>query len=596
MSVARLYRVGSPYNGVELAELDLEQSADTMYLAHIDHTPRKLVRAGHTAWSFIDLTFGPTLAAPTGVGAAATTPNTDAANGGVAYFPQPATYVVTAIDDGTGQESRASTSASATNDLGLKRNYNTITWAAVTGAERYRVFKANNTGAYGYIGQTSQLSFVDDNIGPDFTDGPPVGDNPFDGPNDYPSTVTFFEQRLIWGRSRNRPNAVWASRSGDYENMDISRPVKASDALSFALVAGRVNAVNQLASVGNLLAMTSDSVFKISGGDEQYITPTNVVSRRQNGRGSSRLNPLVVDTVAFYKQSVGSAVRAIGYSFEKDGYPTNDVTIFSPHLFVGFDIVSWAYAQDPRSIVWAARSDGALLCFTWEEEQQVWGWTLCETDGKVETVCVISEQGEDRLYLTVRRTIAGAERVFIERMASARWEAIEDCCFTDCSRSYVFETPSAVLRNLWHLEGRSVVALADGNVVRGLVVSGGGVTLPYEARKVTIGLPYTALIETLPLAMQTNSGWSIAKAQQASTAIVRVVDTRGVLVGPDETLLEVMKPRSNEYFNQPNALVTGEIEATLRGKTTGGAQVVVTSPDPLPMTVTGIYIDPNIAG
>lgn len=39
MGVARVYQVGSPYNGVELAELDFEQTADTMYIAHIDHAP-----------------------------------------------------------------------------------------------------------------------------------------------------------------------------------------------------------------------------------------------------------------------------------------------------------------------------------------------------------------------------------------------------------------------------------------------------------------------------------------------------------------------------------------------------------------------------
>jgi hypothetical protein len=224
MSVARVYRVGSPYNGSELSEVDFEQSADTMYLAHIDHAPTKLVRAGHTDWSFSDISFAPTILAPTSVSASATVANTDAANTGDAYFPQPASYEVTAVDDVSGAESRASASDTATNDLTLKRNSNAITWAAATGATRYRVYKADNTNEFGYIGNTTELSFVDDNIGPDYSDGPPSGSNPFDGAGDYPSTVTFFEQRLLWARSSNHPNAIWGSRSGSFENMDISRP------------------------------------------------------------------------------------------------------------------------------------------------------------------------------------------------------------------------------------------------------------------------------------------------------------------------------------------------------------------------------------
>src|SRR5882757_9272493 len=72
MSVARLYRTGSPYNAAELAELDVEQSADTMYLAHLNHAPAKLVRGGHTDWTFSTVSFTPTLGSPTAVTATPT--------------------------------------------------------------------------------------------------------------------------------------------------------------------------------------------------------------------------------------------------------------------------------------------------------------------------------------------------------------------------------------------------------------------------------------------------------------------------------------------------------------------------------------------
>jgi hypothetical protein len=306
MSVGRIYRTGSPYNASQLAELDFEQSADTMYLAHLDEPPTKLVRAGHTDWTFSTVTFQPGIAAPAGVGVVATTPNTDATNSGASYFPLQASYVVTAVDDDTGHESRASAVVSATNDLGLKRNYNTITWSAVAGAEHYRVYKSEVTSDFGYIGSTTQLSFTDNNIGPDLSDGPANAQNPFPTSNDYPSTVAFYQQRLGWGRTNNHPNAVYFSRAGEYENMDESRPLKASDALSFALVAGRVNAINQLVPMSQLLALTSDGVFSINGGQEGFLTPSNIVTSRQTGRGSSRLNPLVIDNVAFYQTAIGA--------------------------------------------------------------------------------------------------------------------------------------------------------------------------------------------------------------------------------------------------------------------------------------------------
>jgi hypothetical protein len=661
MSIARIYRVGSPFNGGELAEVDFEQSANVMYLAHLNHAPTKLTRADHANWTFARVSYGPTLAAVSGL--SATRIRNNSVVSGDSYFEQPATYVVTAVDDVSGQESRASNSAVALNDLTLKRNVNSLAWTPAAGATRYRIYKADNTQEFGYIGQTTTPSFVDDNIGPDYADGPPVGDNPFDdlecdftasiagtvmtvtaiasgglaagktvfgdgvaagtviveqvsGPDggtgaynvtptqtvpsanlvardvrNYPSTVTFFEQRLLWGRTINHPNALWGSRSGMFENMDLSRPIKASDAFSFALVAGRVNAVNQLVSMNNLLALSSDAIFKIEGGQAGYISATDFAVRRQNGRGASRLSPLVVDSVCFYQTSVGNGVRTLGYQFQTDSIDSNDVTIFSPHLFRGFDIVSWAYAQEPRSLIWAARSDGKLLCFTWEQEQQVWGWTICETDGLVESVCVVSEGSEDRLYLTVRR----GDKLLIERMAAARWDEVEDSCFLDSAVSYLFDPPARILRNLDHLEGRTVSALADGNVVSGLVVNGGIVTLSFDATRACAGLPFSATIETLPLATQAQQGWTVAKPQTQAKAVIRVIDSRGLKAGPDDASLEPLRARSNEAPDAPNALKNGLLGTWLRPAINGGARVVICSDDPVPMTVTGVYLDPSVS-
>ncbi|MBX4389045.1 hypothetical protein K4H03_23505, partial [Mycobacterium tuberculosis] len=94
------------------------------------------------------------------------------------------------------------------------------------------------------------------------------------------------------------------------------------------------------------------------------------------------------------------------------------------------------YAEEPLSVIWSARSDGKMPTFTWQQEQQVWGWTLCETAGVVEQVCAVPEGGESRVYLVVRRTIAGEERRFLERMASARWPDVKDSCYVDCAVTF----------------------------------------------------------------------------------------------------------------------------------------------------------------
>lgn len=595
MPLHRVYRAAMPFNASELADLDGVQIADTVYQAHPNHAPKKLIRYAHADWRIADVTFAPTIAAPTGLTGTAAVPNKDTANSGAAYFPEPATYVVTAYNEDTGQESRASLSVTKTNDLDLKRNYNDLSWTAVTGATGYRIYKSENTQAYGHIGTTTATTFRDNNIGPDLSEGPPVGDNPFAAAGDYPGCVTFHEGRSWWGRTTARPNAIFASRSADYENMDYSRPGREDDALAIGLVADKVNTVRRLVSFKQgLLAFTSSNIFSVQGSNEDYITavpPPRV--RPEIKRGASSLPPIGLDNITFYETAKGGEIRALGYQFDVDGVKSNDMTVFSRHLFTGFSLVSWCFVEKPLSALVTVRSDGKVPVLTFDEEQQVWGWTLWETDGNVKGVCSVTEGGEDRIYLLVERTIDGDTRLYVERMASALWEDQADACYLDCARTFTSDTPRRLFDHLEHLEGRTVTAWADAGEYPGLVVANGAVTLPVAASNVTIGLPFEALIETLPLAMQTGSGWNVARPSEAKKVVLRVVESRGIEYGVDEGDMFPVKMRGTEDLDEPTALFTGDLEVNMPGKVGNEVIAIIRSSGPTPLHLSAVMIEPG---
>ncbi len=592
MGIARLYKAGTPYNAVDLAEVDYAQTADVVYLAHLDYDPYKITRLGHTDWTFAPVPFGPTIAAPAGLAVAETIPNAPGGN----YFPIDAKYGVAAVST-SGQVSILSNIDTGTNDLTLRGNLNTITWSAVADAAYYLVYKSENATSYGFIGIAEGLSFVDGDGGvqPDYSDGPRVGEDPFAATGDKPSTVALHQQRLFWGRTRNKPNAVFFSQAADFENMDRTRPGKADDAGLFGIVSNRVNSVNQLASLKSLIALTSDAIFAVNGGGEgSALTAQAIVSTRQLGRGSKRLKPLVIDTVLLFRPSQGSSVRALGYTFEIDGYKSDNVTIFSPHFFDGYEIVSWDYQQEPFSCIWAVRSDGKLLCLTWEQEQQVWGWTLCETTGFYEQVAVITERGMDRAYFAVRRTLAGEESVFIERMALPLLvaEDLVNSCYLDCSITQKTDEPTDTITGLWHLEGETVTVFADGYVIEDQVVADGAITLQFEASTITAGLPYSGEIETLPLAFAGARGGADAHVsrQMIGKLILRVEKTRGLKAGVGNYLIEI-KQRENELLDEPIALATRDYEVNLSAKWNDGATVRIVQDYPLPAKVTALIPD-----
>lgn len=583
MGFARLHRAYSPYRAVNLSEVDFVQTSNIAYFAHISYPVHKLTWAGHTEWALAEVTFGPDIAAPANVAGTATKPNTTGA------IDATYTYYVTATD-ANGQESRASASNSETNDLSLQGNYNTITWDAVATAAFYTVYKGDN-GAPGYIGmvEAGTLTFKDRNLTPVLSDTPPRATNPFGSANNYPSTAAFHQQRLCLARTWNKGNAAWASVSADFENMDVSRPAKDDDALSFALVTERANSINQMVSMKEaLLAFTVNGVFAVKGGEGGALTPAAIVPERQSGRGASRLKPLVIDRRVFYQPLNTGIVRALGFSFEADGFNSDNVSIFSPHLFKGKRIRSWAYQEEPYSCIWAALDTGELLCFTWEEEQQVWGWTRMEIAGSVEEVATINEQGYDRLYALIRRTIAGVERRFHERLALPHVDDLATACHLDCSVTQVYEIATSTITGLWHLEGETVSAVYDGYVVHGLVVELGQVTIPVASYVVTVGFPYEGVIETLPFALGSANHVS---RQTFGDGTIRALETQGLEISTDGSTFDPLPASEGQNVWESPTRIAQDFTVPLQGNWTDGGTLTIRQQQPLPAHVVGIFVE-----
>lgn len=592
MGVARVYEGYAPYLAANVAAVDYAQTADAVYTAHIDYEPWRLTRAGHTDWTWSTLGFTPTIGAPTISGVVATQPNTTGA------IATNYSYEVTAIS-ADGEESRPSNVGTVSNDMSLQGNYNTVSWSAVTDAVGYDVYKGDNSSK-GYIGSSTTTSFIDRNLDAIASDTPPQGTNPFAAVNDYPSAVALHQGRLWYARTHNRPNAVWGSQSANFENMDVSRPARPSDAVSFALVANQVNSVNQIASLGkNLVALTSDSIFAINGGGEGVpITPAAINPERQSARGSTRLKPIIVDNIMFYQPTKAGEVRTLGWDFQIEGLASNNVAIFSPHFFKNRLIVSWAYQDNPYSCIWAVLDNGEMLCFTWEQEHEVWGWTKIDIDGFVEQCASITEGGYARLYILVRRTIAGVERRFHERMALPHIDDADVACHLDCAITQAFDPPSNVVTGLWHLEGEEVTVHADGYSFHGLTVEDGSVTLPngYEAVVATAGLSYEGLIETLPPVATGQGGTFHVDPQNIGQVTLRAVDTKGLEISTDGEFWAPLPERTGDDLATPADIAARDYEIPAPSTWQPGATLKIRQTEPFPAHLTAIFFELMVGG
>jgi hypothetical protein len=508
--------------------------------------------------------------------------------------------------------------------------------------------------------------FTDYNLGPDVGITPPVASNPFNATNLYPRSVAYYQQRLAFGGSYTYPQTFWMSKTGDFDNMDYSRPQRSDDSITVALANRQVNEIRHLMPMEDLMVMTSGGEWAISAADDSSaVSPGNVQAVRQGGRGCNQVRPLEVGGTALFVQEQGSRIRNLEYSFEDDKHISGDLSIMAEHLFRGHQIVDWCYAEEPYSIVAAVRDDGVLLMLTYLTEQEVWGWTQHSTEGEFVSVSSIAEGAESIIYATVKREVGGVTKYFVERLHErdfpgsksnpfcvdagltrtmatySKITSIEKGADTFVNGSHSFVDDDIVLvtgivgmvtlndrlfkvakidstkiklldlngrsidSNLYedwvsngrlkecsksvvglnHLEGKTVQALADGNVVSDLVVVNGAITLPSPAYKVSVGLGYLCDIQTLPVDFSSPDASSNSRKKGISRLALRVEESRGLQGGKNAAKLYDFKERDVGDGYIGLELSSGVKYLSMAIEWTEDGQVLIRQPYPLPATI-----------
>ncbi len=421
------YEIATPYTAAQLFDLDFAQSADVVTIVHPSHEPRELVRLADTNWTLTCITFAPGIDPP--------------ASGSVTGTAGVQNWIYEVAAVSAAGEVSLGFQITGVNLTPSTTNPHTVSWAAAAGAVEYYVYLQVN-GVPSYVGTARSTNFLNDGITPDPVDTPPLANNPFSGADNFPSAVTYYQQRIVYANTNNNPERVWASRVGFFHNFTTSTPLQDDDAVDFTLVGKHVNAIRNLLDVGTLIIFTTGGEWEIRGDDAGVLRPTSINARQHSYNGSGPIAPVVVGGNALYLQARESIVRDLGFDFRSDGYKGNDLTIFAAHLFDDFNMADWAYQQTPNSILWVVRSDGTLLGLTYIREHEIWAWHRHDTEGSFESVASVPEtEGgikRDVLYAVVNRTIDGNTVRYIERFHSRKiiGTEVRDLVFMDSALSF----------------------------------------------------------------------------------------------------------------------------------------------------------------
>jgi len=157
---------------------------------------------------------------------------------------------------------------------------------------------------------------------------------------------------------------------------------------------------------------------------------------------------------------------------------------------------------------------------------------------------------------------------------------------------------ATVLRGLYHLEGETVSALADGAEVTGLLVTDGTVTLTTPASRVVVGLPYTSTLATQRIDSGAAIGTAQAKTKRIHKLALRLYNSLGGKFGSSANRVDLIPYRiGSDFMDEVPPTLTGDTDvlAFPGGYETDG-RIWVVADQPLPLTVVALYPELETAG
>jgi|TARA_Y100000310_G_scaffold27595_1_gene26224 hypothetical protein len=576
-------QVTTPFTEAQLFDLYFAQSADTLYIAHSSHAPRKLTRSSHTSWTLSTLTF----------------------------------------------------SSAPSNFAG--------------------------------------------------------------GAGDYPRCVTFFEERLYWAGTDNNPQTMWASKSGDFLNMDQGTGLD-DESVEFTLATDDVNVIRWMKASDVLLVGTVGGEFKLHGNGNP-VTPSNVRVVQETKYGSSTVTPVTSGRAVLFNQRATKKIRQMIFDLNVEGYVAPDLTILAEDI-TGDGITHMAYQQEPDSIIWAVRDDGTLIGLTYQRDQQVVAWhqhpiggyfgeatitvtdaaniaagstiTITLSDGTTEimtataddppaspnefslgdgsnngvadniaigtggvlginaltnltapnpaanvvtvtdqaaglnllsitssdsTRLTVTNQGQavvesvavipsadgksDELWASIKRTVDGNTVRYVEYLDPA--------IFVDSGLTYSGSAVSS-LSGLDHLEGQCVQIVGDDAVFSRAIVSSGTVTTSAAVSTAYIGLHYPTELTTLQPEVPQRDGSSFGKKKSWNRIILNLYQTLGISVNDNQLVFRT----GGDAMDSAPPKFTGQFDITSLGWKEVDATITVKQEQPLGMTLISMSGELNV--
>lgn len=450
----RVAELAAPWRGEHLPAVRWAQSADVMLLTHPELPPKRLIRDGTDGWRLADWRFYQTDSGALRV------PLYKFASAGTTLQP-----------DGTS----GTVTLTASEPVFQGRDHVGVT-IEIKGKQAEITIVDSAT----QVQAETREDLVDTQATIDWRE---AAISPARG---WPIAVAFHQNRLVIGGTRDRPQRLWLSRTGDLFNFHLGEG-KADNAIAVDLLADQVEAITALKPGRYLQIFTARAEWSLRG---EPLTPAQARLERHTRHGSPiarYVPPADVEGETVFVPRQGGQIRAFRPDELDQRYASVDLALLAPHLVP--EPIDAAYDPQAR-IYYVLDASGTLAAATLLRGERVTAWSRLTTAHRI--AAVAAQDGE------VHVLVARPQGWHLERFA--------DGYQTDAALQGTSDRPQAHWSGLAHLDGAAVRVRADGADAGTYTVEGGAIDLAEPAETIEAGLAYRHVVAPLPPAGNPRTG------------------------------------------------------------------------------------------
>ena len=211
----------------------------------------------------------------------------------------------------------------------------------------------------------------------------------------WPCSITFHQDRLVFGGSRSWPSGIWMSHVGNHNDFSVGTGLD-DEAIFVTLVSEKRQQICTVVSSDNLQILTTDGEWAISN---KPLTPSSVDIKQHTAVGSvcvRYLPPQKIEGQTVFISGNLRDIRELSLDDLGENYNSTDLCALSKHLMNSPTDIAYNPMEHKLFVI---MNDGTMAVLSQNAALGISAWGQYTTKGNFKSIAVV----DNVTYVVVQR-------------------------------------------------------------------------------------------------------------------------------------------------------------------------------------------------